>query len=140
LLAAFHGYSYCPPPDCGPVCGLCSKDCCTAGHVGYEMHGDSGCATCGGHGHGHGHAHGANLFYKGPLDPHEAVDPHIMHENWNIPRTTPVPGKPIHKAQQPGQGQMTRAKGAPTARPASYQLGRTSPPIGSGVRTANYQR
>jgi hypothetical protein len=113
------------------------------GYVGHEMHGQPGCATCGG-GHSHGPAHGASLYYKGPLDPHEAVDPHIMHENWNIPRTAPVPGKPIHKAQQPGYGQMTRAakpmQARPAVRPASQQQARNTQPIGSGVRTANYQR
>jgi hypothetical protein len=152
ILAAMHGYSYCPPPDCGPVCGLCSKGCCTAGHVGYEMHGQfdagmpsPGCATCGG-GHGHAHPHGANLYYKGPIDPHHAldpqrgVDPHIMHENWNIPRTKPIPGKPIHNAQQPMPGQMTKAKKPVPARPGYQQSVRKSPPIGSGVRPAGYQR
>jgi hypothetical protein len=140
LLAALHGYSYCPAPDCGPVCGLCNKGCCGGGGpVGYESTGEPGCATCGGG--SHFPPHGATLHYQGPLDPHEAVDPHIMHENWNIPRTRPVPGKPIQKAQQPTYGQMTNAKKPAPTRPASYQpAGRDAQPIGSGLRTTNYER
>jgi hypothetical protein len=81
------------------------------------------------------------VFYNGPLDPHQAVQPNIMHENWNIPRTTPIPGKPIHKAQQPVPGQMTRSARPPGVRPASHQTSRPAQqPIGSGVRSANYQR
>ena len=147
LLAAMHGYSYCPAPDCGPVCGLCSKGCCTASHVGFEEPGDVGCATCGGGiNHLPPHAHSAPIHYKGPLDPHHAldpqgaVDPHIMHENWNIQRTRPVPGKPVHKAQQPVFGQMTSAARRPPVRPAAHQAAPRQQPIGSGVQAANYQR
>jgi hypothetical protein len=145
LLAALHGYSYCPPPNCGPVCGLCSHDCCDVAHAGYVDHGHAGCATCGG-----GHPHGADVYYDGPHHPHPhhpqggvhehgAPDPHILHENWNVPRTRPVPGKPIQKAQQLPQGQMTGPVKR-IARPGILKTARTSQPIGSGVRTANYQR
>jgi hypothetical protein len=116
LLAAFHGYRYCPPPDCGPVCGpLCNRGgCATCGSCG-----GAGCDTCGG---GIAQApHGADIYYEGPNMPH--VAPHsILEENWNIPKAPPVPGKPIHKAQQPPQGQMTRAA------------------VGTGVRQVNHQR
>jgi hypothetical protein len=147
LLAALHGYSYCPPPDCGPVCGLCNKGCCTADHVGYELQGEAGCATCGGGiTHLPPHAHGAPIHYQGPLDPHHAIDPqgatdpYIMHENWNIPRAKPVPGKPVHKAQQPVFGQMTSAARRPAIQPAAHQAAHRQQPIGSGVQAANYQR
>jgi hypothetical protein len=48
----------------------------------------------------------------------------ILEENWNIPKSRPVPGRPIHKAQQPPRAQMSQR----------------SPAIGSGVRQANYLR
>ena len=71
----------------------------------------------------------------------------ILEENWDVPKATPVPGKPIHKAEQPTRPQMTRQ--APqmlqppqmsqsmTRQQATATNGR---PIGSGVRQANYQR
>jgi hypothetical protein len=34
--------------------------------------------------------------------------PSILHENWDTPKTQPTPGKPVHNAQQPPRGQMTR--------------------------------
>jgi hypothetical protein len=48
------------------------------------------------------------------LTPHAAGhapshQPSILHENWDTPKTQPVPGKPIHKAQQLPRGQMTRS-------------------------------
>jgi len=60
--------------------------------------------------------------YSAPV--HVEPEHSIMEENWNIPKTQPVPGKPIHKAQQPPRAQM------------SYR----APAVGTGVRQANYQR
>jgi hypothetical protein len=156
LLAALHGYKYCPKPCCGEVCGgFCHKGACG----GCGGCGEVGCTSC-----GHG-PHGADIYYEGPVESHghihhghpqhlEGHGESIMNENWDQPRTKPVPGKPIHKAQQP-RGQYTQHRAAPTGRtmslrpgmtrPASHpsaarQLSRTSEPIGTGVRTAGYQR
>ena len=163
LLAALHGYSYCPKPNCGPVCGLCNKSGCG----GCGGCGETGCTSCG-HGGFEG-AHGADVYYDGPMESHG--HPHqgghgqsIMEENWDIPKTRPIPGKPIHKAQQP-RGQYTQRGPAPNTRPANQRaaasrpatrpatqssmtqpaanprhVGRTTQPIGTGVRTAGYQR
>ena len=63
----------------------------------------------------------------------------ILDENWNIPRTKPVPGKPIHKAQQPPRGQM----GGPKRPQMSHVMPRVAqnrPAIGTGVKQANYGR
>jgi hypothetical protein len=107
ILAALHGYSYCPAPDCGPSCGLfCGHrsygPACGCGHCG-----GGGCATCG------GGAHGASINYHGPVMydgdmPHPANPHGILDENWDPPKATPEPGKPIHKAQQPLRTQTTR--------------------------------
>src|SRR6266481_4349072 len=59
LLAASHGYSYCPRPYCGPwrpLFGHCGP-CDLAASCG----GGPGCTTCGG-----GPAHGADVYYQGP--------------------------------------------------------------------------
>lgn len=146
LLAALHGYSYCPAPDCGPVCGLCNKTSCG------PACGGAGCATCGGHAHGadihytgsphphlHGHPHHVRSHHGHPHPQvHDPSDPHILHENWDIPRPQPIPGKPIHKAQQPAHAQLSKAQ----PRPAAAQVARRAAQpqaIGSGVRQANYQ-
>lgn len=150
LLAAFHGYSYCPKPCCGPVCGgLCNRGgcgpVCGCGGVG--------CDSCGG-----GAPHGAVLsggpsfdagYQEGVLPPpaqmrmsptpaHTHGPTHsILEENWNIPKSQPVPGRPIHKAQQPqspmgGQrAQMSR----PVPRTAANRQA-----VGTGVQQANYAR
>jgi len=154
LLAAFHGYSYCPPPDCGPFCG----GFCNRGGCGSTC-GGGGCASCGGD--PHGAVLGGGPYSGGPygggysedvLPPpnvnlapgqrmpvrsaprgvapmrsapvHVEPEHSILDENWNIPKSQPVPGKPIHKAQQPPRAQMTQR----------------SPAVGSGVRQANYLR
>lgn len=131
VLAALHGYRYCPPPNCGPVCGpLCQKPACgscgTCGPVcGCDRCGGAGCASCGGQ-----LAHGASIHYEGPSIRHgssHVPDMHpqsILEENWDIPRAAPVSGKPIHKAQQ-----------SPRAQRSHF-----SRPIGTGVRHADYQR
>jgi hypothetical protein len=146
LLAAFHGYSYCPRPDCGPACGgLCNRGSCgpACGCGGV------GCATCGGGAHGavlgdvqYGGmvtqdvlpAPAATKLAPTPADPQHS----ILDENWNIPRAKPVPGKPIHKAQQP-HGQMGRAQ----PRQASQngpRVAAQSRAVGTGVRQASYTR
>jgi hypothetical protein len=127
LLAACHGYSYCPPPCCGPACGgFCNRGGCEP----VCGCGDAGCASCGGGAHGVVLSGGASPLVPGhavevlptPADPHHS----ILDENWNIPKARPVPGKPIHKAQQPPRVQLS---------------GRQRPQaIGAGVRQANYQR
>jgi hypothetical protein len=134
LLAACHGYSYCPKPCCGPACGgLCNRGSC--GPV--CGCGGAGCAGCDGGPHGavlsegvsYGPAHTIETLPPPAgvkLAPTHAEPQHsILEENWNIPRSRPVPGKPIHKAQQPTRAQTTGH------RPAA---------IGAGVRQANYLR
>jgi hypothetical protein len=137
LLAALHGYRYCPPPNCGPWCpifGHCDP-CppCGCGGVG--------CASCGG-----GPVHGADIYYQGPVGPMGAParrgiptppadTTNILDENWDVPRARPEPGRPIHNAQQPQRGQMGRRPSPAKSRPVS-QSGTV---IGSGVRQANYE-
>jgi hypothetical protein len=167
LLAALHGYKYCPAPCCGDVCGLCNKGTCGGC-------GDAGCTSC-------GHSpHGADVYYDGPVESHGNIHgpsqhmhghgESIMNENWDQPKTKPIPGKPIHKAQQP-RGQYTQRGAMPTGRqqsnmqPAAMrpgqsrptmseratsgrgafpagvrQVSRNSEPVGTGVRPAAYQR
>ena len=76
-----------------------------------------------------------------PSHIHNPSDPNIMHENWNIPRTRPIPGKPIHKAQQPLRGHLTGTSPPQAKAPVVAQRSnRQAQPIGSGVRMATYQR
>jgi len=144
LLAALHGYSYCPKPDCGPACG----GFCNRGGCGSVCGcGGAGCASCGGGPHGamlSGTPYGMN-YSEEVLPPpanarpmpmpartapvrtapvHAEPSHSILEENWDLPKTQPVPGKPIHKAQQPRRAQM------------SYRVA----PVGTGVRQANYLR
>ena len=128
LLAACHGYKYCPKPCCGPSCGgFCHRGSCGPG------------CGCEGGAHGvmlGGMAHGAE-FSEDVLPPPTPMkltpthaEPHsILEENWNIPRSKPVPGKPIHKAQQPPRNQMSGVR-----RPQMSYSG-----VGTGVRQANYE-
>ncbi|MDX1945420.1 MAG: hypothetical protein SFU86_08425 [Pirellulaceae bacterium] len=119
LLAAVHGFTYCPSP-CGPCCGICHKpDCGGCGTCG-----SGGCATCG---HGGGYAGGHGAVMEGPHS--------VLEENWDhAPGPKPVPGKPIHKAQQP-KPQYTR-QAAPRTAPSP-----TMPAANNRmVRTAGYQR
>lgn len=165
LLAALHGYKYCPKPCCGEPCApLCNKPACG----GCGGCGDVGCTSC-----GYSGAHGADIYYDGPVETH--MHPHalphaaphggnIMQENWDIPKSKPVPGKPIHKAQQP-RGQYTRRSTSPTGRPTGLppaqsqgrtsrpvmsrssqaaiwerQTSRSGQPVGTGVKPAGYQQ
>lgn len=154
LLAALHGYRYCPAPDCGPVCGgLCHKPACGPACGSCSTCGGSGCATCG--------VAGGDVLIEADsawVLP-ESVPTHssgvpamvpgthsILDENWDLPKSKPVPGKPIHKAQQPPRGQMgrqsvpaaprTAAPRTVAARPATSPRNR---PVGNGVRPANYE-
>jgi len=131
ILAAIHGYSYCPPPNCGPWCpiiGNCCLPCALpCGNV------------CGGYGYGYdgyGYdgpemAHGGDIYYDGapplppggapgaggpgagvprPAQPGQNVQPEstsILNENWDAPRPKPEPGRPIHNARQPAPRQMS---------------------------------
>jgi hypothetical protein len=100
LLAALHGYKYCPKPCCNESCGpLCSKPAM----AGCTTCGGTGCATCGG-------AHGGYIEHiHGPVEMHHHLPPgqSIMTENWDrAPGPKPTPGKPLHKAEQPGQNKL----------------------------------
>ncbi|MEX2174656.1 MAG: hypothetical protein WD872_09865 [Pirellulaceae bacterium] len=121
LLAALHGFRYCPKPcgfeSCGP---LCNKPACNAGHAC----GDVGCSTCGGGEHVAGHMPG-EVYYEGAAPGHgHSHGQSILNENWDRPAgPKPIPGKPIHKAQQP--------------RP--LKVGAAQPPAyGRMVKTAGY--
>lgn len=121
LLAAFHGYSYCPPPNCGPSCGpLCQNPACGAA-CGCSHCGGVGCSSCG------AGPHGANVYYGGPEAlPDGTATPdlapgNILDEDWNFPKSKPEPGRPMQKAQQPTRTQMSRMlpprPATPTNRP-----------------------
>jgi hypothetical protein len=118
LLAALHGYKYCPPPQCGPwrpIFGNCGRGYAVCGC------GDVGCTGCGG-----GAPHGADVYYNGPIGtkavPHEGG--HILQENWDIPKPAPQPGKPLHNARQPQPEQLGQAT---MARPAVQTAFRPNP-------------
>lgn len=132
LLAAFHGYKYCPNPCTGPSCGgFCNKASCATG--GCTSCGGGGCDSCGGGEMSHAqpietyHHEGHSGGHEGGLTPEGHVHPQsILHDNWETPPgPKPVPGKPIHKAQQP-QPRYTHA--APPARlqPNSNRMVRTA--------------
>ena len=142
VLAAFHGYRYCQRPYAGPWCPPCRNAPC-----GPSCGPGCGCGA-------EMSPHGADVYYEGPAVNGSQVIPHIdgksiLDENWDAPKATPEPGKPIHKAEQPTRPQMTRQAPqmsqpmsqrppqAMTRQQASTTNGR---PIGSGVRQANYQR
>lgn len=135
VLAAIHGYKYCAAPNCGPWRPIFGH-CLPFGGGGCGC-GGAGCSSCG------GGAHGADIYYGGPAPMHGEViteGESILNENWNQPRAKPVPGKPIHNAQQPtpsqiGQRPMSRqsAPGQLVSRPVSGRL-----PVGNGVRPASY--
>lgn len=107
LLAAFHGYKYCPKPCCDEGCGgLCGR----RGGMVCGACGGAGCDTCGAehitHGAVHQTAPGEVYYEPGPGGS-------IMNENWDRPAgPKPVPGKPIHKAQQPGPLKVGQAQPA----------------------------
>ena len=116
LLAALHGYRYCPKPCCDQSCGpLCSKPACNT----CNSCGGQGCATCGGGHAGHAVSQG-EVHYEGPVHTHGQS---ILNENWNpAPGPKPTPGKPIHKAGQP----------------APLKVGQAQPTYGRMVKTAGY--
>jgi len=135
LLAACHGYRYCPKPSCGPECGgFCHRGSCGPG--------------CGCDGSPHGAMLSGGMPYGaaisddvlpapayGKLSPMYESHHSIMDENWNIPRAKPIPGKPIHKAQQPPTRQMSGG-----GRPQMSRIVQNRPAIGTGVQRANYAR
>jgi len=148
LLACLHGYSYCPRPYCGPwrpLFGHCGPCDLAAGGCG----GGPGCATCG----GGVPAHGADVYYQGPISTKGAVvqpgismpqavpmpvpqgeSTGILDENWDATKSKPIPGKPIHSAQQP-RGKMTQ-------RPPQRPVQPSSPysTFAGGTRRANYDQ
>jgi hypothetical protein len=63
----------------------------------------------------------------------------IMEENWDAPQVKPVPGKPIHNAQQPSRGQLGR-RPSPQKSPAARQASQYGNVVGTGVRRANYEQ
>ncbi len=114
LLAALHGYRYCPKPCCDEWCGLCSKPAAST----CTSCGGGGCSTCSRGYAGHLPMQG-EVIYEGPAPkPGQS----IMTENWDRQPAKPIPGKPIHKAQQPGQ----------------IKLGQSQPAYGRMVKTAGY--
>jgi hypothetical protein len=64
----------------------------------------------------------------------------ILEENWDIPQAKPVPGKPIHNAQQPTRSQTTRRAPGQPGYIASQQSAGNQAPVGNGVRRTTYQR
>lgn len=153
LLAATHGYRYCAPPSTGPwkpIFGHC-------GHAGGACGcGDPGCG-CGG-----GAPHGADVYYDGPMTVTEAPGPttqstpapatkgvplpmpeetSILDENWDAPRPTPQPGRPMHNARQPQSGQLGRAmprQQQTQPRIASRNTQPGYPPAAANIRRASY--
>src|SRR5205823_3959854 len=127
-------------------------NCCAVGcgGGGCGACGGTGCASCG------TPAHGADVYYDGMPLPGGRTAPaqqgppsaqshdtgNILDENWEIPRTKPVPGKPIHNAQQPPRTQTTRRAPPQMSQPVSrqQQMQRYQQPIGTGMRQANYEQ
>jgi hypothetical protein len=139
LLAALHGYRYCPRPYCGPwrpIFGNCGR-CGATGACGC---GGAGCDSCS----ASVPVHGADIYYGGASVPNGMLTPkglpvpppettNILEENWDAPKVKAEPGKPIHNAQQPPRGQMGRRM-QPMSRPASpYST------VVGGARPASYQ-
>lgn len=104
-----HGFS------CLRPCGGCGGSGCTSCGggpytTGYApsygaMSSGPGCSTCGGSaGHSHGSAatmvpgevYSGETYHEGPY--HQEG---VLEQNWDRNPPKPVPGKPIHKAQQP---------------------------------------
>lgn len=158
ILAGLHGYRYCPPPYCGPWCPIFPRHgwrgCGPIANC--DACGGAGCATCGGGLWADASPHGADIYYQGPAAPHpaplgtdeEQLDApsgtSILDENWEIPRSRPEPGKPIHEARPPARpslggrapAQMSHFVETP---PASRTVPRRAA-VGSGVRPATWLR
>jgi hypothetical protein len=141
VLAALHGYSYCPRPYCGPWrpifghCNPCGPVCGC---------GNAGCASCGGE-----MAHGADIYYEGsgnpspklaPAPPAPKGAPSVMDENWDTPRARPEPGRPMHNAQQPPRNQMGRKPSPQATQVSGRQAAPNRATAGTGVRQANYDQ
>jgi hypothetical protein len=91
LLAALHGYKYCPKPCCNESCGpLCSKPAMN----GCGSCGGAGCATC-------GSGHAEHMISPGTVHHELMPGQSILNENWELAPSKPTPGKPLHKAEQP---------------------------------------
>ena len=109
LLAALHGYRYCPKPACDEWCGwFCSKQ----SGAGCGACGDAGCSTC-----GVAHAGPAILpgqtIIEGPPPAPTPAKP-ILEEDWNRPPPPrPTSNRPIHKAEQPGQHKLGQSQPQP---------------------------
>jgi hypothetical protein len=140
LLAALHGYRYCAPPNSGPWRPI-------FGHCGYGACGDPACG-CGG-----ASPHGADVYYDGPIETSGPSVPSakgapvpmpeetsILDENWEIPKSAPQPGKPMHNARQPQGAQMGRAMPRQQAPPrvVSRNTAPSNTPVGMGIRRASY--
>jgi hypothetical protein len=155
ILSALHGYSYCPAPYCGPWRPL--FPCLGARGCGHG--GCGGCGVCGMDGMP---AHGADIYYDGAMQgampqgampqsgaprsaapqevtPRSTSQPategtSILDENWDVPKTRPEPGKPIHNAKQPPRSQTSGRY-----RPPGQQVAGRPQSVGTGVRRTNYQ-
>ena len=143
MLAALHGYKYCPPPNCGPwrpIFGHCKHGgrACGCGEVG--------CASCAG-----GSAHGADIYYEGPVLPRSQparggvptpapdVTTTMIEEGWETPRSVPQSGRPVRHVPQPPPGQLSgRYPQQQPAKVAAKPTAQSRPTIGAGVRQANY--
>jgi hypothetical protein len=71
------------------------------------------------------------VYYEGPAPGHSHGQS-ILNENWDRQPAPPVPGKPIHKAQQPGPLKVGQAQPIHPAKPAMQ------PTYGRMVKTAGY--
>jgi len=121
LLAALHGYKYCPRPCCGEWCGGCCG-----------RRGGAGCAACG----GGEHLMQGSVMPATPGEVYYDNAPYgqsIMTENWDrTPSPKPIPGKPIHKAEQPSPIRVGQAKpmspsaAKPAMQPMNNRMVRTT--------------
>jgi hypothetical protein len=144
LLAACHGYSYCPKPCCNEGCGLCNKSsCATCGGGRFAGPEPGGCATCGG---GHGGAIDGDMIYEGQM-PGNFPPPANLRTPPAPPR--PAAGQPVRQFQT--QPQFTRGPAPRASQPihAPPQVSRSQPKTmrpapqpaaGRMVKTAGYQR
>jgi hypothetical protein len=155
ILAGLHGYRYCPPPYCGPWCPIFPRHGWGRGGPALacaDCQG-AGCAACGGP-LASAPLHGADIYYQGPVAPPAPLEDEeqplppsgtsILDENWEIPRSRPEPGKPIHEARPPARpslggrapAQMSHFVNAPHGRRTEVR----GAAVGSGVRPAAWSR
>lgn len=121
LLAALHGYRYCPKPCCDEWCGLCNKTSCNVASTCGSC-GGAGCATCGGGHVQHSPMQGEVIYEGAQPMPGQS----IMSENWERQPAKPIPGKPIHKAEQPGQFKVGQVQPAQPAQPTYGRMVKTA--------------